>query len=81
MSPSVRCCANCLSCISSVMCAGGGGGVGVVQVNGEIYNHEDLKKSLKQEHTFATASDCEVILHLVRPHCASRCCDTEALLV
>ncbi len=33
-------------------------------VNGEIYNHLDLAAELKQEHTFATRSDCEVILHL-----------------
>jgi len=34
-------------------------------VNGEIYNHLQLQKdALKKEHTFETASDCEVILHL-----------------
>ena len=32
--------------------------------NGEIYNHEDLKKTLKKRHAFKTKSDCEVILHL-----------------
>uniref|UniRef100_A0A0D9WP35 Asparagine synthetase [glutamine-hydrolyzing] n=1 Tax=Leersia perrieri TaxID=77586 RepID=A0A0D9WP35_9ORYZ len=35
----------------------------VVTVNGEIYNHEDLKAKLKS-HKFQTASDCEVIAHL-----------------
>ena len=35
------------------------------QVNGEIYNHEALKASLKDKHSFATASDCEIIAHLV----------------
>ena len=33
-------------------------------VNGEIYNHLDLAEDLEQEHTFATRSDCEVIVHL-----------------
>uniref|UniRef100_A0A0E0PW53 Asparagine synthetase [glutamine-hydrolyzing] n=3 Tax=Oryza TaxID=4527 RepID=A0A0E0PW53_ORYRU len=35
----------------------------VVTVNGEIYNHEELKANLKS-HKFQTASDCEVIAHL-----------------
>ena len=35
-------------------------------MNGEIYNHEALKAGLKGKHTFATASDCEIIAHLVR---------------
>lgn len=34
------------------------------QVNGEIYNHEDLRKQLSN-HTFRTGSDCDVIAHLV----------------
>jgi len=34
------------------------------QVNGEIYNHEELKAKLKT-HEFQTRSDCEVIAHLV----------------
>jgi len=34
------------------------------QVNGEIYNHEELKAKLKT-HEFQTGSDCEVIAHLV----------------
>jgi len=33
-------------------------------VNGEIYNHKALRKSLKQPFAFATESDCEVILPL-----------------
>lgn len=36
----------------------------VVTVNGEIYNHEALKKSLKGDHKYRTQSDCEVIPHL-----------------
>ncbi|KAI4967345.1 hypothetical protein ZWY2020_028351 [Hordeum vulgare] len=35
----------------------------VVTVNGEIYNHEELKAKLKS-HQFQTGSDCEVIAHL-----------------
>ncbi|KAJ0084747.1 hypothetical protein Patl1_31077 [Pistacia atlantica] len=35
----------------------------VVTVNGEIYNHEQLRKRLKN-HKFLTGSDCEVIAHL-----------------
>ncbi|GBG69620.1 hypothetical protein CBR_g4450 [Chara braunii] len=33
-------------------------------VNGEIYNHEELRKKFKDSHKFHTASDCEVIAHL-----------------
>jgi len=35
----------------------------VVTVNGEIYNHEELKAKLTS-HKFQTGSDCEVIAHL-----------------
>ncbi|KAF8411472.1 hypothetical protein HHK36_004023 [Tetracentron sinense] len=35
----------------------------VVTVNGEIYNHEELREKLKSHH-FRTGSDCEVIAHL-----------------
>ncbi|KAJ8624469.1 hypothetical protein MRB53_032999 [Persea americana] len=35
----------------------------VVTVNGEIYNHENLRKLLSN-HKFRTGSDCEVIAHL-----------------
>ena len=38
----------------------------ILAVNGEIYNHRALRKSLKKPHTFKTHSDCEVILHLVQ---------------
>jgi asparagine synthetase B (glutamine-hydrolysing) len=34
-------------------------------VNGEIYNHRILRKSLKKEYNFKTHSDCEVIIPLV----------------
>ncbi|MGH9568007.1 MAG: asparagine synthase (glutamine-hydrolyzing), partial [Candidatus Angelobacter sp.] len=36
----------------------------VLICNGEIYNYEELKKELLQDHHFATRSDVEVILHL-----------------
>lgn len=36
----------------------------VLAVNGEIYNHIELKKELKQPYEFQTQSDCEVILPL-----------------
>lgn len=36
----------------------------VLAVNGEIYNHQELKKNLKQPYPFKTQSDCEVILAL-----------------
>jgi asparagine synthase (glutamine-hydrolysing) len=36
----------------------------VLAVNGEIYNHKELRRGLKHEHDFQTASDCEVILYL-----------------
>ncbi len=35
-------------------------------VNGEIYNHRELKKELEQPYAFQTASDCEVINALYR---------------
>ncbi|KAL6526435.1 Asparagine synthetase [Orobanche hederae] len=34
-----------------------------VTVNGEIYNHKELREKLKS-HVFRTGSDCEVIAHL-----------------
>jgi asparagine synthase (glutamine-hydrolysing) len=36
----------------------------VLAVNGEIYNHKALAKSLNVDYTFQTGSDCEVILPL-----------------
>ena len=33
-------------------------------VNGEIYNHKELRQQIKQPYNFATESDCEVILPL-----------------
>jgi len=36
----------------------------ILTVNGEIYNHLEIKKGLKDQTPFRTASDCEVIVHL-----------------
>ena len=41
-------------------------GSAVLAVNGEIYNHRELRKSLTRPYSFTTASDCEVILALYR---------------
>jgi asparagine synthase (glutamine-hydrolysing) len=35
-------------------------------VNGEIYNHRELREQLKEHYEFRTGSDCEVILALYR---------------
>ena len=34
-------------------------------VNGEIYNHRLIRKSLKEPYHFKTTSDCEVVIPLV----------------
>ena len=36
----------------------------ILAANGEIYNHRDLRKSLRNSYQFQTQSDCEVILAL-----------------
>ena len=38
----------------------------VLAVNGEIYNHQDIRKSYSGRYDFQTGSDCEVILALYR---------------
>ncbi|KAI9228067.1 MAG: asparagine synthase [Piptocephalis tieghemiana] len=39
----------------------------ILSVNGEIYNHQDLRRTLKDPSTpFITQSDCEIILHLYK---------------
>lgn len=42
------------------------GGTHALAVNGEIYNHQELRASLEQPYPFGTDSDCEVILALYR---------------
>ncbi len=34
----------------------------ILTVNGEIYNHREIREQLKGEYDFQTGSDCEVIL-------------------
>ncbi|BDU78518.1 asparagine synthase B [Mesoterricola sediminis] len=36
----------------------------LLTVNGEIYNHQELRRGLRDAHLFQTRSDCEVILYL-----------------
>jgi asparagine synthase (glutamine-hydrolysing) len=36
----------------------------ILAANGEIFNHQDLRKPLESRHRFRSHSDCEVLLHL-----------------
>jgi asparagine synthase (glutamine-hydrolysing) len=36
----------------------------ILAVNGEIYNHQEIREQLKDKYNFQTQSDCEVILAL-----------------
>lgn len=36
----------------------------ILTVNGEIYNHQEIRNQLKDEYEFQTGSDCEVVLAL-----------------
>jgi len=38
----------------------------ILAANGEIYNHLELRKQLKNEYEFLTQSDCEIILALYK---------------
>ena len=38
----------------------------VLAVNGEIYNHQDIRRCYEGKYQFQTGSDCEVILALYR---------------
>ncbi|MCF0203498.1 MAG: asparagine synthase B [Bacteroidaceae bacterium] len=38
----------------------------ILAVNGEIYNHQDIRKQYEGKYDFQTGSDCEVILALYR---------------
>jgi asparagine synthase (glutamine-hydrolysing) len=38
----------------------------ILAVNGEIYNHQDIRKRFAGKYDFQTGSDCEVILSLYR---------------
>ncbi|CCG83508.1 Asparagine synthetase [Taphrina deformans PYCC 5710] len=46
----------------------------ILAVNGEIYNHQDLKQKLKSPYEFKTHSDCEVIIPLYRDY-GKECAD------
>ena len=43
----------------------------VLAVNGEIYNHKQIRQCFDEEYAFRTGSDCEVILALYRKWIAS----------
>ena len=38
----------------------------VLAVNGEIYNHREIRERYSQSYTFKTQSDCEVLLPLYK---------------
>ena len=38
----------------------------ILAANGEIYNHLELRKKIKNKYTFQTQSDCEIILALYK---------------
>lgn len=40
----------------------------VLAVNGEIYNHREIRRRYEESYPFLTQSDCEVILALYRDH-------------
>ncbi len=40
----------------------------ILAVNGEIYNHKEIRERFKDEYEFQTGSDCEVILPLYRKY-------------
>ena len=40
----------------------------ILTVNGEIYNHRELREELKNDYAFQTGSDCEVILALYQKY-------------
>ena len=40
----------------------------VLAVNGEIYNHQDIRRATADTYEYQTGSDCEVILALYRAH-------------
>ncbi len=50
----------------------GPGGACALAVNGEIYNHRELRAGLRDPYPFRTASDCEVVLALYRERYAER---------
>lgn len=43
----------------------------ILAVNGEIYNHQQIRKSFEGKYSFKTQSDCEVILPLYKKYVES----------
>lgn len=57
----------------------------VLAVNGEIYNHQDIRAEHSEKYIFQTGSDCEVILALYREwrhghDCGTSDCDAGAFI-
>ena len=40
----------------------------ILVCNGEIYNYPQLKENLKNDHSFSSGSDCEVLLPLYKKY-------------
>lgn len=51
----------------------------VLAVNGEIYNHREIRQQLKGEYNFMTGSDCEVVLALYSQLKKQNCIDTRCI--
>ena len=47
----------------------------VLAVNGEIYNHQDIRREYEERYAFRTRSDCEVILALYEDHVPAELCE------
>jgi len=52
----------------------------VLAVNGEIYNHQDIRKAYEGKYGFQTGSDCEVILALYREMRNTSGCSQDAII-
>ncbi|MBQ5983031.1 MAG: asparagine synthase B [Prevotella sp.] len=52
----------------------------VLAVNGEIYNHQDIRKAYEGNYGFQTGSDCEVILVLYREMRNISGCSQDAII-
>lgn len=69
---SSRCCTLCHERLSIVDPLSGkqplysSDGKAVLAVNGEIYNHQDIRKRFEGRYDFRTGSDCEVLLALYK---------------
>ena len=52
----------------------------VLAVNGEIYNHQDIRKAYEGKYGFQTGSDCEVISALYREMRNTSGCSQDAII-